>query len=184
MIISPRFPNRSANDALSSQTAVDIVVAGKKMSVETGLFINNQFVKAKSGKTFPTVNPATGEVIAEVQEALKEDVDDAVKAAQVAFRDVWSKTSGAERGKMLWKLAELVDANAQDLANLEALDMGKTAAMAAGMDVPGVASCLRYYAGWADKIHGKVGWAVRSTIPGNTKLTSRVLLPKGSDGRS
>ncbi|KAI9008607.1 putative aldehyde dehydrogenase, partial [Hyaloraphidium curvatum] len=123
---------------------------------ETGLFINNQFVKAKSGKKFPTVNPATGEVICEVEEAGKEDVDLAIKTAQEAFDNVWSKTPAAERGKMLWKLGELVDQNVQELANLEALDMGKTAAMAGAMDVPGLASCLRYYAGFADKIHGKV----------------------------
>ncbi|KAI9004509.1 putative Iad1-indole-3-acetaldehyde dehydrogenase [Hyaloraphidium curvatum] len=139
-----------------SATEVEILVAGQKKAIETGLFINNQFVKAKSGKKFPTVNPATGEVICEVEEAGKEDVQAAVKAAQDAFDNVWSKTPAAERGKMLWKLGELVDQNAQDLANLEALDMGKTAAMAGAMDVPGLASCLRYYAGFADKIHGKV----------------------------
>ena len=101
-------------------------------------------------------------MICEVQEAGKEDVDYAVKVAQDAFKNVWSKTAGSERGKMLWKLADLVDANAAELASLEAFDMFKTAAMAAGMDVPGVAGCLRYYAGFADKIHGELGTRVRN----------------------
>ncbi|KXS19612.1 Aldedh-domain-containing protein [Gonapodya prolifera JEL478] len=133
---------------------VEVNIRGEKVKIHTGLFINNEFIPAVSGKTFPTINPATGEVICQVHEADKADVDAAVAAAKTAFKSVWKKTDGAERGRLLYKLADLVERDIKFLADLEALDNGKKAHIAYG-DVEGVVGCLRYYAGWADKIEGK-----------------------------
>ncbi|KXS12586.1 putative Iad1-indole-3-acetaldehyde dehydrogenase [Gonapodya prolifera JEL478] len=126
---------------------------GAKAKVHTGLLINGQFVKSKSGKKFPTVNPATGEVIVELYEAEKADIDDAVKAAKAAFK-TWRHTDGAERGKLLLKFADLIEANHQTLAAVETLDQGKLLAGNIGHAFS-TAAALRYFAGFADKIHGK-----------------------------
>ncbi|KAH7414433.1 aldehyde dehydrogenase domain-containing protein [Phaeosphaeria sp. MPI-PUGE-AT-0046c] len=122
----------------------------------TGLFINNEFVKSVDGKTFDVINPATEEVICGVQEASEKDVDIAVAAARKAFNGPWRKETPENRGKLLVKLAELFEKNADLLASVEALDNGKAFGMARNVDVPGCAACLRYYGGWADKIEGKV----------------------------
>jgi len=122
----------------------------------TGLFINNEFVKSVDGKTFDVINPATEEVICAVQEASEKDVDIAVAAARKAFNGPWRKETPENRGKLLNKLAELFEKNAELLAAVEALDNGKAYSMAKNVDVPGCAGCLRYYGGWADKIEGKV----------------------------
>ncbi|KAF2833283.1 aldehyde dehydrogenase [Ophiobolus disseminans] len=122
----------------------------------TGLFINNEFVKSVDGKTFDVINPSTEEVICAVQEASEKDVDLAVAAARKAFNGPWRKETPENRGKLLVKLAELFEKNADLLAAVEALDNGKAFNMAKNVDVPGCAGCLRYYGGWADKIEGKV----------------------------
>jgi len=122
----------------------------------TGLFINNEWVKAVDGKTFDVINPATEEVICQVQEATEKDVDIAVAAARKAFNGPWRKETPENRGKLLNKLAELFEKNADILAAVEALDNGKAFNMAKNVDVPSAAGCLRYYGGWADKIEGKV----------------------------
>ena len=119
-------------------------------------FINNEFVKAVDGKTFEVINPATEEVICSVAEATEKDVDLAVEAARKAFNGPWRKETPENRGKLLVKLAELFEKNADLLAAVEALDNGKAFSMARNVDVPGCAGCLRYYGGWADKIEGKV----------------------------
>ena len=120
--------------------------------VETGLFINNEFVKAKSGLTYTTTDPATGQVIATVQEAGAEDVDIAVAAARHAFeKGEWSRTGGHQRGRMLNRLADLLEKHATELAALECLDNGKPFGEAQAADIPLVIGCFRYYAGWADK---------------------------------
>jgi len=122
----------------------------------TKLLINNQWVESASGKTFPTVNPATGEEICRVAEADAADVDKAVQAAREAFeKGPWRKMAAAERGKLLYKLADLIEKNADELARLEALDNGKPYQVARTADLPLVIACYRYYAGWADKIQGK-----------------------------
>ncbi|KAF7911775.1 uncharacterized protein EAE98_011890 [Botrytis deweyae] len=121
----------------------------------TGLFINNEWVKGVDGKTFEVINPATEEVITSVHEATEKDVDIAVAAARKAYEGEWSKVTPEGRGKLLVKLAELVEKNADLLAAVESLDNGKAISMAKG-DVAAVAGCLRYYGGWADKIEGKV----------------------------
>src|SRR5215472_11130255 len=123
----------------------------------TKLLINNRWVDSASGKTFPTVNPATGEEIAQVAEADAADVDKAVSAARTAFeRGPWrNKISAAERGNLLNRLADLIEKNADDLARLEALDNGKPYKVARAADLTLTIACYRYYAGWADKVQGK-----------------------------
>jgi aldehyde dehydrogenase (NAD+) len=122
----------------------------------TKLLINNQWVESASGKTFPTVNPATGTEICRVAEADAADVDKAVQAARGAFeKGPWRKMTGAERGKALHRLADLMEKNAEELARLESLDNGKPFHMSKEADVPSSVACYRYYAGWADKIQGK-----------------------------
>lgn len=124
------------------------------LPLRTQLFINNEWVDAKGKKTFETVNPVTEEVIATVQEASDEDVDDAVKAATEAFK-TWRKSDGSLRRDLLLKLADLVEKNRARLAEVESLDNGKPAHVADGVDIGYVIECFKYYAGWADKIGGK-----------------------------
>ncbi|MCS6850411.1 MAG: aldehyde dehydrogenase family protein [Gemmataceae bacterium] len=120
------------------------------------LFIGGKWRDAVSGKTFPTINPATGEVICQVAEGDKADVDLAVKAARKAFESgPWPKMSAAERGRLLHKLADLIEENLKELAALESLDNGKPIRDSLNVDLPLTIKCYRYYAGWADKIHGK-----------------------------
>ncbi len=122
----------------------------------TKLLINNRWVNSRSGKTFPTFNPATGEEICQVAEADAADVDEAVKAARNAFENgPWPKMSAAERGKLLYRLAELVEEHADELAMLEALDNGKPCHVARAADLGLTIATYRYYAGWADKVQGR-----------------------------
>ncbi|KAJ2949627.1 hypothetical protein O0L34_g15551 [Tuta absoluta] len=122
----------------------------------TGLFINNEWVKSSDCKTFKTLNPANEEVIAEVQQANKCDVDRAVKAAKDAFKlgSPWRRMDPSERGRLINKLADLIERDRVYLASLETLDNGKPYLAAYHGDVAGVIKNLRYYAGWADKNHG------------------------------
>jgi len=120
------------------------------------LLINNQWTEAASGRTFATINPSTGEEICRVAEADKEDVDRAVNAARQAFeRGPWRKMAAAERGRLMNKLADLIEKHADELARLEALDNGKPYRMALAADLPLTVACYRYYAGWADKVQGR-----------------------------
>ena len=123
----------------------------------TQILIDNKWVESVSGKRFPTINPATGEKIADVAEADEADVNLAVKAARKAFesRAPWRRMSASERGKLLNRLADLVEKHADDLAKLEALDNGKPYKVARAADLALTIACYRYYAGWADKIQGK-----------------------------
>lgn len=122
----------------------------------TKLLINNRWVDSESGKTFTTINPATGEEICQVAEAEAADVDKAVVAARAAFnRGSWRRMTAAERGRLLYRLADLIEKNAEELARLEALDNGKPFTVALAADLPLTVACYRYYAGWADKIQGK-----------------------------
>ena len=119
------------------------------------MFINNQFVPAASGKTFPTYNPATGEVLAKVAEGDREDIDRAVKAARKAFEgSAWADMSASQRGRLMWKLADLLEARIEEFAQLESLDNGKPLAVARVADVPLAVDLFRYMAGWATKIEG------------------------------
>src|SRR5579864_113485 len=122
----------------------------------TKLLINGQWVNSTSGKTFPTINPATGEVITQVAEADAPDVDKAVSAARAAFeKGAWRKMSASQRGNLMYKLADLIEKHTDELAQLEALDNGKPYHVAKAADVPLTIACYRYYAGWADKVQGK-----------------------------
>lgn len=122
---------------------------------QTGILIGDEWRQAVSGKTFQTINPATEEVICEVAEGDKEDVDLAVHAARAAFESgAWSRMDARDRGRLLLKLADLMESNLDELAALETLDNGKPISDARAADLPLAIDCLRYYAGWADKIHG------------------------------
>ncbi len=142
----PRTPADSSPRSASGPVAVR----------QTKLLIDGQWVEAASGKTFETLNPATGEVIARVAEADRIDVDRAVVAARRAFdAGPWSKMSAAERGRLLYRLADLLERNQDELAALETLDNGKPIRDSLAADLPLSIACYRYYAGWADKIEGK-----------------------------
>jgi aldehyde dehydrogenase (NAD+) len=120
------------------------------------LFIGGKWLDSVSGKTFPTINPTTGETICQVAEGDRADVDLAVKAARKAFEDgPWRKMSASERGRLLNRLADLIEENKEELAALETLDNGKPYRDSIAADLPLTIKCYRYYAGWADKIHGK-----------------------------
>ncbi len=141
-------------------TFTDILAAIKpaKANPKPGkLFINGEFVDARSGKTFATMNPATGEVLTNIAEAGAEDVDLAVKAARAAFEESspWRKMTPRDRSRMLWKLADLIRANAEELSELETLDTGKPIFESSRFDIPLAAECFEYYAGWPTKITGE-----------------------------
>jgi aldehyde dehydrogenase (NAD+) len=125
------------------------------------MLIDGRWVESASGKTFETLNPATGEAIAQVAEGDREDVDRAVKAARKAFETgPWRRMDARERGKLLYRLADLMEKHIDELAALETLDNGKPIRDSRGADLPLSIDCYRYYAGWADKLEGK-------TIPVN-----------------
>ena len=125
-------------------------------SHQTKILIDGKWRDAISGKTFATYNPATEEEIAQVAEGDKADIDLAVKAARHAFDSgSWRKTDARDRGRMLTKLADLIELHIDELAELETLDNGKPISESRNADLPLVIDCLRYYGGWADKIHGQ-----------------------------
>ena len=116
------------------------------------LFINGRFVAPKSGEFFDSINPATEEKLAEIGSANEKDVDLAVKAARRAYKNVWSKMRGRERGKYLFRIARLIQEKARELAVLETMDGGKTIKESRDIDLRLVAAHFFYYAGWADKL--------------------------------
>jgi phenylacetaldehyde dehydrogenase len=119
------------------------------------MLINGKWVEAASGKTFATYNPATGEVLARVAEGDREDIDRAVTAARAAFETGrWSQLTASERGRLIWKLADLLEENLEEFAELESLDNGKPLKIARVADVPLAVDLFRYFAGWATKIEG------------------------------
>ncbi len=133
------------------------MITATKSKISLGrLLIDGQWVDG--AKKFDTVNPATGEVLTQIAEASSADVDRAVQAARRAFDDrsgPWRKMSASERGRLIWKLADLVEKNIDELAELETLDNGKPIFESRYVDMPMVIDVLRYYAGWATKIHGE-----------------------------
>lgn len=116
------------------------------------LFIDGKFVKPSSGKYFSTYNPATEKKIADVAYANDKDVDKAVKAARKAYNEVWSKLSGAERAKYIYRIARLMQERAREFAVIESLDAGKVIRESRDVDVPLACNHFFYYAGWADKL--------------------------------
>ena len=146
----------TATKSAPRKTSPTIKVKLPKVKTQEPMFIAGKWVGSVSGKAFPTINPATGETICHVAEADKADVDLAVKAARRAFDEgPWSKMNASERGRLIHKLADLIERDTDELAALESLDNGKPYKDARNIDVPLTVKCYRYYAGWADKIHGK-----------------------------
>uniref|UniRef100_A0A5B6ZUI9 Aldehyde dehydrogenase domain-containing protein n=1 Tax=Davidia involucrata TaxID=16924 RepID=A0A5B6ZUI9_DAVIN len=121
----------------------------------TQLLINGQFVNSASGKTFPTLDPRTGEVIAHVAEGDAEDINRAVSAARKAFDEgPWPRMTAYERARILLRFADLVEKHSDELAALETWNNGKPYEQAAKSELPLLVRLFHYYAGWADKIHG------------------------------
>jgi acyl-CoA reductase-like NAD-dependent aldehyde dehydrogenase len=135
------------------------MLTATQAKIEPGrLLIGGEWRDAAGGKTFETINPATGEVLTTAAEASADDVDAAVEAARKAFEDAggpWRKMTASERGRLLWRIADLVEQNIDELAQLETLDNGKPIFESRYVDMPMVADVFRYYAGWATKIHGE-----------------------------
>ena len=124
-------------------------------AIRTQLWIGNEWQDATSGRTFPTWNPATEEILAQVAEGGGEDIDRAVRSAREAMEGKeWGRMDAHARAALLWKLADLIEANADELGRLETLDNGKTYFEARKVDLPSVVQCFRYFAGLADKIQG------------------------------
>ena len=145
----------TATDALSD-SARSFVSAGPQK-----LLIGGEWTEAADGGTFETVDPSTGEPICDVAHAGADDVDRAARAARAALEGKWSKLPAAARGQLMYRLADLVEQNADELAELEALDNGKPVTMAGAVDVRLAVAHLRYYAGWPTKIEGEtipVAW--------------------------
>ncbi|OJJ44566.1 hypothetical protein ASPZODRAFT_18142 [Penicilliopsis zonata CBS 506.65] len=140
-----------------SGVSIDLTAPnGRKYTQPIGLFINNEFVASKSGEKLASINPADEAEIASVYAAGADDVDLAVEAAQKAFKHPsWKQLPGTDRGALLYKLADLVEKHAETLATIETWDNGKPYSVSLNDDVAGVLDTLRYYAGWADKIHGQ-----------------------------
>ncbi|MGH3486682.1 MAG: aldehyde dehydrogenase family protein [Actinopolymorphaceae bacterium] len=138
----PRFDYAPAPE---SREIVDI-------SSSYGLFIGGEFVEPVDGGPFKTVSPSSAEVLAEVAQAGPRDVDRAVSAARAAYTDTWSRMSGRDRGKYLFRIARLIQERARELAVLESLDNGKPIRESRDVDIPLVAAHFFYYAGWADKL--------------------------------
>src|SRR5580704_2063193 len=119
------------------------------------LFINGEWVDAASGKTFETPNPATGETLATIAEGDAEDINRAVASARKAFEDgPWSRMTPSDRGRIIWRIGDLILDHVDELAQLETLDNGKPLTVATGADVPLAADLFHYMAGWATKIEG------------------------------
>src|SRR6516225_4470017 len=156
MLINTTMPLKEGTmDAATAQDqlgkAAKNFLAGKHQ-----LLIDGKSRDAKSGKRFDVLDPATGQAIAAVAEADAADVDEAVKAARRAFETgPWAKTSPQDRSKLIWKLADLLESHADEIAQLEALDNGKPIRDARNVDLPGSYEILRYMAGWATKINGE-----------------------------
>lgn len=129
--------------------------AGTTNTRKYQLFIDGKWVDAESGKTFSTPNPSTGETLAEVAEADKADIDKAVTAARNAYEGKWGKMSARDRGRLMYKLSQLIEERTSELAALETADNGKPIKESTYVDLPQVAENFEYFAGWATKIEGE-----------------------------
>ncbi|HTV53833.1 MAG TPA: aldehyde dehydrogenase family protein [Terriglobia bacterium] len=148
------------------------------------MLINGKWVEAASGKTFPTYNPATGEVLSQVAEGDREDIDRAVKSARAAFeKGPWPKMTPSERGRAIWKLGDLIEKRLEEFAQLESLDNGKPVKVARGADVPLAVDLFRYMAGWATKIEGNTIPISVPNAPGAKYLAYTVREPVGVVGQ-
>jgi phenylacetaldehyde dehydrogenase len=145
------------------------------------MLIGGKWVEAASGKTFETLNPATGEILALVAEGDREDIDRAVKAARKAFEEgPWPEMPPAERGRLLWKLADLIDEHKEELAELETLDNGKPVFFSRIVDVPSTVDAFRYFAGWTTKVEGST---IPTSAPGGKFFAYTLREPVGVVGQ-
>jgi phenylacetaldehyde dehydrogenase len=149
------------------------------------MLVGGKWVDSASGKTFPTYNPATGEILARVVEGDREDVDRAVGAARAAFEEgPWrTKLTPSERGRLIWKLADLVEDHLEEFAQIESLDNGKSVGVARFADVPLAVDLLRYMAGWATKIEGDTIPISVPVAPGRKFLAYTLREPVGVVGQ-
>ena len=148
------------------------------------MLINGQWISAHSGKTFPVYNPASGDVIAHVAEGDKADINLAVQAARKAFdQGPWRKMMPSDRGKLIWRLADLLEANLEEFAQLESLDNGKPLTVARAADVPLAVDLFRYMAGWATKIEGQTIPISVPYLPGAQFLAYTLREPVGVVGQ-
>ncbi|HEY7351190.1 MAG TPA: aldehyde dehydrogenase family protein [Terriglobales bacterium] len=148
------------------------------------MLINNNWVDAVSGKTFPTYDPSTGEVLAQVAEGDRADIDLAVKAARKAFDEgPWRKMTASERGRLIWKLGDLIDQHLEEFALLESLDNGKPLTVARAADVPLAAELFRYMAGWTTKLEGNTIPLSVPYTPGARYLSYTLREPIGVAGQ-
>src|SRR5262245_15330354 len=143
-----RRPATAVWDYAPAPEATDIVA----IRPTNGLFIGGEFVEPRSGRTFPTINPANEEALAEVAEAGPEDVDLAVKAARQASDQRWRELPGRDRAKFLYRIARAIQERSREFAVLESMDGGKPIKESRDVDVPLAAAHFFYYAGWADKL--------------------------------
>jgi phenylacetaldehyde dehydrogenase len=148
------------------------------------MLIGGKWMEAASGKTFSTPNPATGDVLAQVAEGDREDIDRAVKAARKAFEGgPWHRMTPSERGRLIWKLADLIEAHLEELAQIETLDNGKPITVSRAADVPLSVDLFRYMAGWATKIEGNTIPLSVPYTPGARYLAYTLLEPVGVVGQ-
>jgi len=169
-------------------TALKIVPTEEKVtsfvSRKHKMLINGRWIEAASGKTFPVYNPATGEVMAQVAEGDREDINRAVSAARNAFENgPWPNLTSSERGRLIWKLADLLEKNLEEFAELESLDNGKPLAIARAADVPLAVDLFRYMAGWATKIEGNTIPISVPYTPGAKYLAYTLREPVGVVGQ-
>ncbi len=136
---------------------MSVEVADAIAAAPAKLFIDGEFRDAEGGDTFASINPATEQTIADIASAGAEDVDAAVAAARTAFETgPWAEMPARERGRILWRIGELLRENVEEVAILETIDNGKPIFESRYVDIPMVAEVFQYYAGWADKVHGEV----------------------------
>jgi phenylacetaldehyde dehydrogenase len=148
------------------------------------MLIGGKWIEAASGKTFPTYNPATGDILAQVAEGDGEGIDRAVKAARRAFESgPWRRMTASERGRLIWKLADLLDAHLEEFAQIETLDNGKPITVSRAADVPLAVDLFRYMAGWATKIEGNTIPISVPYTPGARYLAYTLREPVGVVGQ-
>src|ERR1700733_5688693 len=148
------------------------------------MLINGKWIDAASGKTFSTYNPATGEILAQVAEGDREDINQAVLAARKAFEHgPWRKMTASERGRLIWKLADLLEQHTEEFGHIESLDNGKPLSIAKAADVPLAVDLLRYMAGWATKIEGNTIPLSVPYTPGAKYLAYTLREPVGVVGQ-
>ena len=154
----------------TSASASQLTINNKTISVPTGLFIDGEFVTSSAGNQFSVEDPSTGQELIQIQEGREEDVDAAVKVARRTFDDgSWANSNPLHRAKLLNRLADIIEENAEEITALECADTGKTLKQCSMLDVPGSIGTLRYYAGWADKVLGTTSF----NIPGTFAYTRR-----------